>query len=137
MAGDLRGTGQDVTPADLARPRLKGAPSSVAGLADHVGGARDDAAGPAGSPALLAFRVTCPEAAVCPELVGAAESSSVTKGGDLLALRRHGQKNASSTLEDNVESKDQRMDGWIGFAVVLAVWTVVQVWLLPRLGVPT
>lgn len=29
------------------------------------------------------------------------------------------------------------MDGWVGFVVVLAVWTVLQVWLLPRLGVPT
>lgn len=29
------------------------------------------------------------------------------------------------------------MDGWIGVIVVLAVWTLVQTWLLPRLGVPT
>ena len=29
------------------------------------------------------------------------------------------------------------MDSWVGFVVVLAVWTVLQVWLLPRLGVPT
>lgn len=29
------------------------------------------------------------------------------------------------------------MDGWVGFVVVVAVWTVLQVWLLPRLGVPT
>jgi hypothetical protein len=29
------------------------------------------------------------------------------------------------------------MDNWVGFVIVLAVWTVLQVWLLPRLGVPT
>lgn len=29
------------------------------------------------------------------------------------------------------------MDGWIAPVALLAVWTVVQVWLLPRLGVPT
>lgn len=29
------------------------------------------------------------------------------------------------------------MESWVGFVVVLAVWTVLQVWLLPRLGVPT
>jgi hypothetical protein len=29
------------------------------------------------------------------------------------------------------------MDSWIGFAVVVVVWTLLQVWLLPRLGVPT
>jgi len=29
------------------------------------------------------------------------------------------------------------MDSWIGFAIVVAVWTVLQVWLLPRMGVPT
>jgi hypothetical protein len=29
------------------------------------------------------------------------------------------------------------MDDWIGLLVVLVVWTVVQTWLLPRLGVPT
>lgn len=29
------------------------------------------------------------------------------------------------------------MDGWFGVGVVLAVWTILQVWLLPRLGVPT
>ena len=29
------------------------------------------------------------------------------------------------------------MDTWVGFVVILAVWTVLQVWLLPRLGVPT
>jgi hypothetical protein len=29
------------------------------------------------------------------------------------------------------------MNDWIGLLVVLVVWTVVQVWLLPRLGVPT
>jgi hypothetical protein len=29
------------------------------------------------------------------------------------------------------------MDDWIGLLAVLVVWTVVQVWLLPRLGVPT
>jgi len=29
------------------------------------------------------------------------------------------------------------MDGWIGVIVVLVVWTLVQTWLLPRLGVPT
>jgi len=29
------------------------------------------------------------------------------------------------------------MDSWVGFAVVVGVWTVLQVWLLPRMGVPT
>jgi len=29
------------------------------------------------------------------------------------------------------------MDSWVGFAVVVVVWTVLQVWLLPRMGVPT
>lgn len=29
------------------------------------------------------------------------------------------------------------MDGWIGIVVVLAGWMIVQLWLLPRLGVPT
>jgi hypothetical protein len=29
------------------------------------------------------------------------------------------------------------MDNWIGVAVVVVVWTVLQTWLLPRLGVPT
>ena len=29
------------------------------------------------------------------------------------------------------------MDGWIGIVVVLAAWMIVQLWLLPRLGVPT
>jgi hypothetical protein len=29
------------------------------------------------------------------------------------------------------------MDGWIGVVVVLAGWIIVQLWLLPRLGVPT
>lgn len=29
------------------------------------------------------------------------------------------------------------MDGWIGIIVVLAGWMIVQLWLLPRLGVPT
>jgi len=29
------------------------------------------------------------------------------------------------------------MDGWIGLVVILVVWTLLQTWLLPRLGVPT
>lgn len=29
------------------------------------------------------------------------------------------------------------MDGWLAPVIVLGIWTVVQVWLLPRLGVPT
>jgi hypothetical protein len=29
------------------------------------------------------------------------------------------------------------MDTWIGLAIVLLLWTVLQTWLLPRLGVPT
>lgn len=29
------------------------------------------------------------------------------------------------------------MESWLGFAVVVGVWTVLQVWLLPRMGVPT
>jgi len=29
------------------------------------------------------------------------------------------------------------MESWLGFAVVIVVWTVLQVWLLPRMGVPT
>jgi hypothetical protein len=29
------------------------------------------------------------------------------------------------------------MESWVGFAVVVVVWTVLQVWLLPRMGVPT
>ena len=29
------------------------------------------------------------------------------------------------------------MDNWIGLAIVLAVWTILQVWVFPRLGVPT
>jgi hypothetical protein len=29
------------------------------------------------------------------------------------------------------------MDSWIGFVVFLALWIVVQRWLLPKLGVPT
>ncbi len=29
------------------------------------------------------------------------------------------------------------MSDWLGLLLVVGVWTVVQVWLLPRLGVPT
>ncbi len=29
------------------------------------------------------------------------------------------------------------MENWIGPLLVFAVWYVLQVWLLPRLGVPT
>jgi len=29
------------------------------------------------------------------------------------------------------------MDNWVGFAVVVAVWMGLQLWVLPRLGVPT
>jgi hypothetical protein len=29
------------------------------------------------------------------------------------------------------------MDSWIGFVAFLALWIVVQRWLLPKLGVPT
>jgi len=29
------------------------------------------------------------------------------------------------------------MDSWIGLVVFVAIWTALQVWVLPRLGVPT
>jgi hypothetical protein len=29
------------------------------------------------------------------------------------------------------------MDRWVGPLVILVVWVVLQVWVLPRLGVPT
>ena len=29
------------------------------------------------------------------------------------------------------------MDSWIGLGVMVAVWIAIQVWVLPRLGVPT
>jgi hypothetical protein len=29
------------------------------------------------------------------------------------------------------------MDSWIGPLVVVAAWAAIQVWVLPRLGVPT
>jgi hypothetical protein len=29
------------------------------------------------------------------------------------------------------------MDSWIVFAALLALWLILQVWVLPRLGVPT
>lgn len=29
------------------------------------------------------------------------------------------------------------MDSWLGPLVILGVWIVLQVWVLPRLGVPT
>ena len=29
------------------------------------------------------------------------------------------------------------MDSWIGLLVVVAAWVAIQVWVLPRLGVPT
>ena len=29
------------------------------------------------------------------------------------------------------------MENWLGPLIVLAVWYVLQFWLLPRLGVPT
>jgi hypothetical protein len=29
------------------------------------------------------------------------------------------------------------MDSWIGLVIVVAAWIAIQVWVLPRLGVPT
>jgi hypothetical protein len=29
------------------------------------------------------------------------------------------------------------MDNWLGLVVILVVWVALQVWVLPRLGVPT
>jgi hypothetical protein len=29
------------------------------------------------------------------------------------------------------------MDSWVGPLLILVVWIVLQVWVLPRLGVPT
>ena len=29
------------------------------------------------------------------------------------------------------------MDNWVDFAVVVGVWAVLQIWLLPRMGVST
>jgi hypothetical protein len=29
------------------------------------------------------------------------------------------------------------MDGWLGIIIFIAVWIVLQSWVLPRLGVPT
>jgi hypothetical protein len=29
------------------------------------------------------------------------------------------------------------MPDWLGLAIVLAAWVALQVWILPRLGVPT
>ncbi len=29
------------------------------------------------------------------------------------------------------------MDSWLGFAIALGGWIVLQSWVLPRLGVPT
>ena len=29
------------------------------------------------------------------------------------------------------------MDGWLGIVVLVAVWMIVQVWVLPKLGVPS
>lgn len=29
------------------------------------------------------------------------------------------------------------MTDWLGLALVLGVWVALQVWILPRLGVPT
>jgi hypothetical protein len=29
------------------------------------------------------------------------------------------------------------MDSWIGLLIFLVVWIALQVWVLPRLGVPT
>jgi hypothetical protein len=29
------------------------------------------------------------------------------------------------------------MDSWVGPLLILVVWVVLQVWVLPRLGVPT
>jgi len=29
------------------------------------------------------------------------------------------------------------MDNWFGMAAFLAVWVALQVWVLPKLGVPT
>jgi hypothetical protein len=29
------------------------------------------------------------------------------------------------------------VDSWLGFVAFLAAWIVLQVWVLPKLGVPT
>lgn len=29
------------------------------------------------------------------------------------------------------------MDNWIGMAAFLGIWVALQVWVLPKLGVPT
>lgn len=29
------------------------------------------------------------------------------------------------------------MDSWVGIIVFLVLWVALQVWILPRLGVPT
>lgn len=29
------------------------------------------------------------------------------------------------------------MDGWLGLLIALAAWYALQLWVLPRLGVPT
>lgn len=29
------------------------------------------------------------------------------------------------------------MDSWIGFVAFLGVWVALQMWVLPKLGVPT
>jgi hypothetical protein len=33
--------------------------------------------------------------------------------------------------------REQDMADWVGLLVVLVVWTLIQTWLLPKLGVPT
>jgi hypothetical protein len=29
------------------------------------------------------------------------------------------------------------MDGWLGLVAFVAIWILLQTWVLPRLGVPT
>lgn len=29
------------------------------------------------------------------------------------------------------------MENWLGFVAFIAAWVVLQVWILPKLGVPT
>lgn len=29
------------------------------------------------------------------------------------------------------------MDGWLGYVLFAVIWIVLQVWVLPRAGVPT
>jgi len=36
-----------------------------------------------------------------------------------------------------LQSKEIRMDGWLGPLLILVGWVALQTWVLPRLGVPT